>query len=137
MNLPSLDWFAGFFDGEGSIGLYWNKGSKDSRYRSGHKTGCWIRSVTILHTHRPTLLLWKQRFGGRVAINRIGKGTHKTTWVWTVGSVLYILWVLDSLIPKLREKKPQAEVMRSCLRGTVTHEKAARMLKRLKHVKLA
>lgn len=129
-----MNYVAGYFDGEGFIGLYWNKGSKDVRYRSGRRGGCWIRAVGINNTYYNVLYDLREEFGGSLRTLREKQGTHKKIYSWTLGSMDGIQAFLDALLPWLREKRPQAETMLACLRGEVTYEDAQRILKDLKHV---
>lgn len=128
------EYAAGYFDGEGTIGLYWNKGSKDPRYRSGKRGGCWVRTVSINNTYISVLGDFYSLFGGSLRIMREARGTHRQMYTWSVGSVEDIEHVLTYLLPHLREKRPQADVMLSFVRDQVDGEEASRRLKELKRV---
>lgn len=132
----SLGYIAGYFDGEGSIGIYRNRGSKDSRYKSGHKTPCWIRSVSIVNTYLPIIIKLRDMFGGR--FNQIVKDKkYKPCYQWSLGAKHDIGNFLNVLYPLLIEKKPQAKLMiDECLgrRKTFAVAKKLKALKRRRHV---
>lgn len=111
--LISRDYVAGFFDGEGCIGIYYrNKGSKCSRYKSGFKTPCWVRSVAILNTDLRVLKKIHKSLGyGTINKNRIGKKNIKDTFVLRFGSRGDINKFLTYILPKLETKKRQAQIM--------------------------
>jgi hypothetical protein len=96
-------YFAGFFDGEGSIGLYKHKGKKSDT---------WSRSISITNSFLPVLELMHQCFGGQL---RKGpprsKPHHKETWKWHVDTKSEIPRVLRLLRPFLMEKAEQADLM--------------------------
>jgi hypothetical protein len=132
----STGYIAGYFDGEGCIGIYRNRGSKDSRYKSGFKTPCWIRSVSIVNTHLPTLIKLRDMFGG--GFRRIVKDEkYKPCYQWTLGAKHEIGNFLNFIYPSLQEKKPQAKLMiEECLgkRRTWSVAKKLKSLKRRHHV---
>jgi LAGLIDADG endonuclease len=127
-------YIAGYFDGEGSIGIYRNKGSKDTRYKSGFKTPCWIRSLNIVNTYKPIL----ERIHSIFKVGRIYqmKDPHYTRpcWCWTVGAKADIGKVLYSLSPYLVEKLPQAELMIEEIEGRADTASIATKLKTLKRI---
>jgi len=129
------EYAAGLFDGEGSIGIYRNKGSKDSRYRSGKRGPCWIRSVAINMCWKPILLEFSDRFGGSVKTHRDNSGKrNKVLWQWKLGSRASIVSFLTVICPHLREKREQAETMLLEISGDLSTQVACDDLKRLKKV---
>jgi hypothetical protein len=134
----SLEYVAGFFDGEGSIGMYRNKGSKCSRYKSGYKSPCWIRSVHITNSYLPVLEQLQQQFGGSLHIVKHQtepKVTgNKDTWNWGFGAKQDILAFLLLIRPFLIEKAEQADLMIQECRGAPREESVsiAQKLKELK-----
>lgn len=126
---------AGYFDGEGYIGLYWNKGCADDRYRSGFRTGSWIRAVGINNTYLPVIKSLYTTFGGSLRTLREAEGICKKQYAWTLGAGKEIKHFLDFLFPHLVEKKPQASVMLAVLAGKCPPEEAEIRLKELKHGK--
>lgn len=126
------EYLAGFFDGEGSIGMYWNSGSPDPRYKSGHKSGCWIRSVSVVNTYRPILETFQDRFGG--TIGQIVKDEkYKPCFQWSIRSKFGIRSCLETLKPYLIEKREQAILMLLECTDRGDSYAIARRLKELKH----
>lgn len=128
----SLEYIAGLFDGEGTIGIYLNKGATDARYRSGKRGPCWTRSAGILACWRPTLESLHVSFGG--TLRRTKADGHKQKWHWSLGAKADIAAFLNAVRPYLVEKKEQADVMLAALRGEIPEKEAAVKLKKLKRV---
>ena len=128
----TIEYLAGFFDGEGSIGIYWSNGSSDTRYKSGHKNGSWIRSVSVVNTYRPILETFQSHFGGRIG-QIIKDPKYKPCFQWQIGSKFGIKTCLDELKPHLIEKREQAKLMLLACEGLMNEEDAAKQLKELKH----
>jgi hypothetical protein len=85
-----LAYLAGFFDGEGSIGI----------------TGGSL-SVRVVNTYRPILERFQALFGGTIRMHRKGDDKARLTWCWvcygeTAASAL------KALLPLLVEKGSQA-----------------------------
>lgn len=131
MRVPSTRYLAGYFDGEGCIGIYRNSGSADARYRSGKRPIGWVRSVAVNACHKPILDALASRFGGKVRRQRAKTG-NKTLWTWAIGSRTAIEVFLSVVRPHLWEKQAQAELMLMELRGAVETEVAEAELKVLK-----
>ena len=127
-------YIAGYFDGEGSIGLYRSLGSTDPRYLSGRKSPSWVRTVGISNTYLPTLRELYSEFGGSLRILKETDGHKKRIYSWTIGSKDSIARFLSKIVPHLREKGPQAQLMLSIIAGKVDEFEAAIKLKELKHV---
>jgi hypothetical protein len=129
----SPDYIAGYFDGEGSIGIYQTRGSRDSRYKSGFKTPSWVRSVNIVNTYTPVLKWCQKTFGGR--LNQIVKDKkYKPCYQWSLGAKADIQRFLEFIYPHLREKRVQALVMLYEVKGTKDTWLAAQQLKNLKEI---
>lgn len=129
----SMPYIAGLFDGEGCIGLYLNKGSKCSRYKSGYKTASWIRSVSINITYKPVLDAISAVFGGRVRLHRVAKTSkYKHLYSWQLGSKYNIECFLTTLLPYMREKHQQALVMLKEVAGNIDTLEASLVLKQMK-----
>lgn len=95
---PSDEYFAGFVDGEGSIGAH---GHKNSRHKQ-------IRVQTV-NTHRAVLEAMRARFGGYIVTRRIVAG-HAQTWCHTVtGQAAYEM--VRALRPFLLVKADRADEM--------------------------
>ena len=88
--LPDLQYLAGFFDGEGSIGI----------------TGESL-CVRVVNTYRPILEKFQSAFGGVVDCHRKGDERSRLTWEWRAYGDTAAA-ALTALLPLLREKAPQA-----------------------------
>jgi hypothetical protein len=132
--LQKLDkrYIAGFFDGEGSIGIYRNKGSKDDRYLSGYRRPCWVRVVTINVAYKSTLSLIHKQFGGSFRLLYGRDKRWKPIWSWSIGSKEGIKRFLTFILSYIREKKKQAKVMIRVCNNKLNDEIAAKLLKELK-----
>jgi hypothetical protein len=125
-------YLAGYFDGEGTIGVYRSKGCKDPRYKSGYKSGSWVRTVAVINTFRGVLEELHKTFGGTLRKSRNSSLTKKQCYQWTIGSKDDIRDFLDTILPYLREKREQALVMLDFVDDKISGEEAERKLKRLK-----
>jgi hypothetical protein len=93
-------YFAGIVDGEGCIGLYVRRGSRNSgRGRT--------LSLTVGMTHLPILEALKARFGGSINKRTKQPGQKKQQYAWAVAANL-AKTCLVALLPYLIEKKEQA-----------------------------
>lgn len=90
MSDPNLLYLAGYFDGEGSIGV--SGGSLSAR---------------VVNTHRPALEEFQSAFGGSIGLHNAGDEKSRMTWVWRAyGETAEN--ALRALMPHLREKRAQA-----------------------------
>jgi hypothetical protein len=98
-----LAYAAGFFDGEGSIGVYSYR--KDQTNNGGGKYGS--MSISISQRKRETLDWLVDRFGGSVYLN----GTHKPNpiYQWRLNAKQGADF-LRAILPWLRDKRDQAEL---------------------------
>lgn len=88
--MPNLQYLAGFFDGEGSIGIV-------------GQSLC----IRVVNTYRPILEKFQAAFGGVVDCHRKGDERSRLTWEWRCyGDTAAASLV--ALLPLLREKAPQA-----------------------------
>lgn len=129
----NIQYIAGHFDGEGTIGLYITPGSRDPRYRSGRREPCWVRVVSVVGCYAPTIEGYGERFGGAVR-KRLREGPRRCRWEWTIGAVADIDEFLSTVLPHLREKYEQAELMLRAIHGEVDMHEAAAKLRALKKV---
>jgi hypothetical protein len=96
-------WAAGFFDGEGSVGIYLYTGKNRHAFNLQMTAG----QVDI----RPLLLL-REIFGGRIETQYAGKaGRGRTLWRWSAGGREAIGEALRAMIPYLVVKREQAQVV--------------------------
>lgn len=129
--LPSLSYLAGYFDGEGSIGLYISS-SRSSRYKSGFKTPSWSTQVKLGACYKPNVNAFSYWFGGNVRPHDRATTKHRRSFIWRLCNKKDIIHFLQAIIPYLREKKPQAELMLRVLLGKVSAAKAAPRLRKMK-----
>lgn len=98
LEIPSLEYLAGLFDGEGSIFITRMRMSRDYHQ---------LR-VGINITHEATIKLFCSCFGGNKGII-IPKGNRKQQWYWRA-SGKNTLTFLETMVPYLIIKKEQAEL---------------------------
>lgn len=96
----TLQWLAGFFDGEGHVGFSWT--SKPNKYP--------YPRCTITNTHRPTLAAIQKKFGGSLGIQRkSGKGGRQCyTLAWSCRKAMEFMKLLS---PYLVVKKEQVDLV--------------------------
>lgn len=99
----SLDYIAGFFDGEGCIGVY---GVDDNRVGRKYYT----LHVSASNTRKQVILHLKNRFGGRyVTVAPYGYGHKQPMYLWQV-SHLKARAFLEKIADRLVIKKKQAQI---------------------------
>lgn len=97
---PSIDYLAGFFDGEGCINI-----------NDGYDTSYYLLHVSVSNTQRKALEPYEQFFGGSIGkprkngISPNAKPIHK----WSIDSAIAEEFI-EEIIPYLILKKPQAEL---------------------------
>lgn len=99
-----LAWFAGFFDGEGSISIIENETSK-SGYRH------WFSLViSVTNTYLPALEKVRDWWDvGAIALKGDGAGNQKLRWRWIVPANKALI-VLEETLPYLSVKHKQARL---------------------------
>lgn len=107
-----LAYLAGFWDGEGSFGIYWHKGS--SRH---------FATVQMTNTDHKIVQTFHERFGGRIHLYG-QKGHQNKHWHWSLNaSTNKIRVFLLAMTPYLRQKKEEAEtLMEFCNTISVDHK---------------
>jgi len=95
-NKEELYYLAGYFDGEGSIGLYKNDKGK------------WLATCVLGQAKKDAISIFHKRFGGYFKYQALNKQPH---FRWSINSRKEILAFLEEILPCLKEKKEQAEVM--------------------------
>ncbi len=99
---PSLEYLAGFFDGEGSINI--------ARFRQGTKEKLYLKLVcSVTNTYFPILPCFKERWDGGIAELKKEKSFHKDKWIWSVGSMKAEIFLRD-VYPYLTVKKREAGI---------------------------
>ena len=116
--LTDLDraWMAGFFDGEGSIGLY--RKMKDGQFYAV------TTRITIAQTGREQLDQFFKAFGGAmVLIDRPARTTvrHTQYWTWTCDAVANASLFLQALRPWLRTKADEADIVMEYINNRYTY----------------
>ena len=97
-----LAWAAGFFDGEGSVGI-----SFHSTMRSGKRYRNHVLRVAVLNTHLQSILLFQTMFGGKVYRRKLTGMGKRQVWCWQAGSLKAIRF-LESVQPYLKVKASHA-----------------------------
>lgn len=104
----SLEWLAGFVDGEGYIGLAY----RSTKNRATKEKTLYPR-LTITNTYLPVLLKIKEEFGGSLKIqskskqyNKNGRQSYSLAWGPKATRLL-----LERLLPFLIVKKEQADLL--------------------------
>lgn len=101
--LTEIAWLAGFFDGEGTLGIYY--GGRNGKYP------CW--SLAIYNTDKKSLDYCMEITGvGHVhSRKRILKEGYKRQWTWEIKRQRNIVSILKQMIPFLQIKRFIAEEM--------------------------
>jgi len=105
----SLEYVAGFFDGEGCVCISKSK-RKNWEYQTRYLE--YVFSVGIGNTYFPILYFLKDRFGGSLHLNLSGKrkkATYKPFLQWNI-SGRKAKRFLEQILPFLIVKKSQAEI---------------------------
>lgn len=95
-----LSYVAGYIDGEGCI--------RATKQRNGNAHGV---HVFITNTYLPFLKELEETFGGKVTIRNKQNERHKTIFQWRLSDRDSILRFLKAILPFIREKKKQAELL--------------------------
>lgn len=95
----NLAYIAGYFDGEGTVGINRSTRNGSSRYRI---------QVSLGNTYKPAVDELKTTFGGSIHPHSKGKSNHRQMWYWTVNGVAAYNF-LSKVLPYLREKQAQAQ----------------------------
>ena len=100
-----LIYAAGFFDGEGSIGIY-AMGAPSAR-----RTPSFTLVMNVTGTNQAAIMWWQMTFGGRVVCDYRSHSDVKCSdaYKWMCGSKKARA-VLELLLPYLKIKKSEAEI---------------------------
>jgi hypothetical protein len=94
--MPSVEYFAGHFDGEGCLDM--------CRHNNG-----WRLRAAVKVCHLPVLDYYKATFGG--IIRECSSGAkNKTLWDWSLHNQAQLLAFLEAIAPFSLEKKMQIVV---------------------------
>jgi len=136
------EYFAGLFDGEGTVGVYVITNSKKSE--SGKKN-YWMAKMSIVGTYRPQIEAAYNHFKvgslstqKRQALQKLPKGKTidpklcRQGWRWSVQAKKDVAEVIEKILPYLMEKKEQAEIVLKFCKGELDGEMASRLCKEAK-----
>lgn len=119
-------WAAGFFDGEGSVGVY--------------KTGkSWLTPCSVGNTDRASLEFLQERWGGTIYDNPVQKGCHLPCWKWVCTDTAFLRAIRPYLLIKGDQVDLYLEFRATVSTARLTPEVRARReeivaeLKELKH----
>ncbi len=97
LSVPETSYLAGFFDGEGCVGIY------------GGKRKNLELSIKVSGAHRASIERFARAFGGKVYVShrRARTPREKTIWTWSIYSARAKI-ALGEMLPFLLVKKPEA-----------------------------
>jgi len=129
-------YFAGIFDGEGSIGIY----PVSNNVNSENKT-YWAIKLAVCGIYKPMIeSMWKHFSVGQLSTQKrqaktqtpkgnVDSNLCRQSWRWTVTKKSEIEYVLDQIFPYLMEKHKQVDMSLLFCRGQIDGETAAKTLK--------
>jgi hypothetical protein len=122
-----IEYIAGLFDGEGTIGMYWRKS------RGRH---CWEYHCRVTGCFKPTLQRLRNQLGGCITVSTHATRKAKLVWDWGLYGKEAIIEFLQTLRPFLIEKAAQADLMLLACKGADKQElpAIALQIKKLKRV---
>ena len=128
--LRTEEYFAGLFDGEGTIGIY-----------AVHKNN-WCARLALVGTYKPMIEECQKFFKVGSIRTQKRQVTHKTPtkeyayckqgWRWLVANKKDIKYILEKIAPFLIEKKDQVEIVLSYLNNEIHGEEASLACKKAK-----
>lgn len=118
-----MDWsyIAGYFDGEGNVGLY------PARGRHGKKTTSKITALAWYNSHRESLQAMREFMGvGFVGLSHKGgfEGSTKPVYVLRITRKLALIRVIDAMEPHLLVKRDACLALRQHLIDHVNEKRA-------------
>lgn len=119
----TIDYLAGFFDGEGCITVAINRtpGEKIKRGTPGKVYVKYSLSVQLTNTDRSTLDYCQERWGGHVYLQSKSKNSHRRDcFVWRVNGKKSIPFLTD-IKGHLRQKNKQADLALEFVNLPPTH----------------
>ena len=109
----ALAYLVGFFDGEGSVGIY----------KDGH--GNYYCKVSVVNTFLPILKEYKEAFGGSIYKHISKEENHRQAWTWQIAGQSARPF-LTTILPLLKEKFGQVQIALDFLDIQVDKELAQR-----------
>lgn len=94
MSIITIEYLAGFFDGEGSIVETVYKGVV----------------AVVTNTYYPVLEEFKSRYGGSIHPKTRYSVSHRPCWCWQLTKQIDMAKFLLEIQPLLMEKRPQADI---------------------------
>lgn len=135
--MVTVEYIAGLFDGEGSVGIYKVVGKR-------HNIN-WTARLNISGSFRPVLEEIQQLFGfgniystkrnKKLIATRYGSldiSLCKQGWIWQVTNRMYVKEFLSKILPHLHEKKEQVELTLAFIDGKIAGPEASAQCKALK-----
>lgn len=105
-------YFAGFFDGEGSVGI-----KRTSKKRKVHGP-----YVTVSQVRPDVLTKFRSIFGGSLSFR--SRAAKNGIWCWQASGAAHCLLVLESLIPYMIVKKAESQAVVDTFQFKVHSRKA-------------
>lgn len=99
---PTIEYMAGFFDGEGTIGMC------KRPIVNKNKTHTFRLTISVSNTNQTILNYFYQRFAGKVRMTN--NGTNKQMFQWYIRDIQGCLDFLNQISSHLIEKKEQADL---------------------------
>lgn len=96
MESSTVSYMAGFFDGEGYVGIGYNGRAE----------------VRIVNSYLPILEEFKTKYGGSIYTRKKTKERHKTYYDWILIGKKELVTFFDDISPFLREKKSKIATVR-------------------------
>ena len=130
INVCQLAYFAGLFDGEGTVGVYATSNGKNDKVY-------WSAKVAVTCTYRPAVEDFSRVFQvGQLSSDKRTKNHlgAKPLWRWQITNKADIAYFLSSVLPFLREKREQAEIVIAYCGGRIDGEEVANKLKHIKSI---
>ena len=101
VHIVTPEYFAGFFDGEGSVLIYQRRRGARGRFQP------YNLRATVTNTNREVLVVFKNAFGGGVYRHHCSSAPNRSpAWVWTVScqkAAVFLRCIEPSLIVKKQE----------------------------------
>lgn len=100
-----IAWAAGFLDGEGCFSAYFKKPNKP-----GHNSpmSLWVVAAQVVEEPIDKL---HEMFGGYKTFHVRPQANWRDIWQWKITSAVHLIPFLETVIPYLIVKRPEAEKM--------------------------
>lgn len=111
--MVSLDYLAGFFDGEGSVAII--RADKGG----AHRSPTYVLRVSVAGTNPAPLKMFAEKFGGGIYAKRMYSDAHTPSFDWVI-QARRAAEFLSAIAPLLVVKRNEAEVgmeFQRCIRS--------------------